>query len=136
MRVAPRGARLLGLAIFVVGTIGCAYWAYMDIAPWLPLWGRTGSGGIGAVSAGLPFIVFLLLPIFTLLLSRGTGRLGTWLRWLVVCATVALFAIGISGLMLLATPALSLALFALFPPLQLFFFIAAIALRVRGTADS
>jgi hypothetical protein len=134
MRLDGRRARLVGWCVFVVGATLCAYWAYASVAPSLPLLRQeTGSGGVGAVSVGLvaPELLLLLSPVLTFVLTRHriSGAAGVRLRWMHVIATMVLIASAVIAASRGRFEVL-VVIAAVFFPVQAFFVVAAIALRL------
>ncbi len=134
MRFEAGDARVVAVCVFVVGTALCGYWAYVRLASSLPfLVQDAGSGGVGAVSVGLvPLELLLFLsPVLTFALTKKgiTGALGVKLRWTHVIVTIGLIAIAFAGA-IHRNAGLAFVAIDMFSPVQLFFLVAAIALRV------
>jgi hypothetical protein len=134
MRFDARHARVVGRCVFVVGTALCAYWAYLSLAPSMPfLRQATGSGGVGAVSVGLlaPELLLLLSPVLTFVLTRNriTGAPGVRLRWTHAIVTIVFIAVALVGAYRGNFDVL-IAIAAVFFPVQAFFLVAAVALRL------
>jgi hypothetical protein len=133
MRFEAGHARVAAVSVFVMGTALCGYWSYVRLAPSMAFLRQVaGSGGIGAVSVGvLPLELLLLLsPVLTFALTKqGTGALGVKLRWTHVIVTIGLIAIALASAIRLNV-ALAFVTMDLLSPVQVFFLVAAIALRL------
>jgi hypothetical protein len=133
MRFETGHARVVAVSMFVVGTALCGHWTYVRLAPSMTFLRQdAGSGGIGAVGVGvLPLELLLLLsPVLTFALTtKGTGALGLKLRWTHVIVTIGLIAIALASAIRLNV-ALAFVTMDLLSPVQVFFLVAAIALRL------
>ena len=133
MTLQSRQARVLAICVFVVGMVACGYWAYQSLAWVLPSWGNSGSGGVGAVSVGIigfePLLLLSPLGTFLLTNKRITGTVGTWLRWIHLLVTVVMIVVAISSASR-NNPLPAIVVASVFLPVQAFFLVAAIALRL------
>jgi hypothetical protein len=126
----------VGVTIFAVGTALCAWWAYAWAMPFLE-WTGTGSGGIGAVSVGIDvriaaFALILIPSLWTSvgLRKRSRARPLATVWWRVhLLVTIGLIGAIVAFSFAAFFPS-AIAAAAVFVPVQLFFAIGALAIRV------
>ena len=123
---------VLGLSIFIVGTVACGMWAYRWVAAFVSP--ETGAGGFGFVSAGLLLLAAGLFaavaPLFaTFRLTRSSSARGLAVAWR---TSHVLVSIATVGLVVFDSSLRSLVAAALFLPLQAFFANGALAIWIAN----
>lgn len=117
--------RLLAPVILLLDALVCGFWAYWAATSMLRRLSATGSGGIGAISAGLlESLITVLPPIVTILLARasGSGLAKHW-RNAHLAALLALIILPMMGSLRVMMVSIVVML-----PVQVFFVIGALTI--------
>lgn len=117
--------RLLAPVILLLDALVCGFWAYWAATSMLRRLSATGSGGIGAISAGLlDSLITVLPPIVTILLARASGsRLAKHWRNAHLAALLALIILPMMGSLRVMMVSIVVML-----PVQVFFVIGALTI--------
>jgi hypothetical protein len=116
---------LLARIALVLDALVCGVWAYTSARSMLRSLSNTGSGGMAAVSSGLPEMLFTVVPpIVTIVLARAAGsRLATYWRNAHFAALLALIILPMMGGLRVMMVSIVVLL-----PVQVFFVIGALSI--------
>jgi hypothetical protein len=116
---------LLARIALVLDALVCGVWAYTAARSMLRSLSTTGSGGMAAVSSGLPEMLFTVVPpIVTIVLARAAGsRLATHWRNAHFAALLALIILPMMGGLRVMMVSIVVLL-----PVQVFFVIGALSI--------
>lgn len=118
--------RATGLALFVLDIAGCGIWAWREARSMLEAL-SAGSGGIAGVSAGIVEALFTVVPpMVSILLARASGtRLARYWRNAHLAVMLALIILPMLGGLRVIMVSI-----VVFPPVQVFFAVGAIAIWI------